>query len=117
MQSCPLLALNGQTDRTEFCRYWTNNGQRSAAVLISTATLPLPLRKFPELPGLLRTIIFRGMKPDLFRDLPEDCTCDGEGLAPVSRVPRVGAMPELVTYRCEACGHVETVEAQPKEQR
>jgi hypothetical protein len=30
---------------------------------------------------------------------------------------RVGAMPELVTYRCEACGHVETIEAQPKEQR
>jgi hypothetical protein len=99
------------------CPLSDKSGHCSAAVLISTATLPLPLRKFPELPGLLRTIIFGGMKPDLFRDLPEDCTCDGEGLAPVSRVPRVGAMPELVTYRCEACGHVETVEAQPKEQR
>jgi len=41
---------------------------------------------------------------------PADCTCNGEGLEPVSRVPRVGSMPELVTYRCEACGHVETRE-------
>lgn len=41
---------------------------------------------------------------------PPDCTCDGEGLQLVSSVPRVGAMPELYTYRCEACGHVETVE-------
>jgi uncharacterized Zn finger protein len=38
-------------------------------------------------------------------------------LALVSRVPRVGAMPELFTYRCEACGHVETLEAQPNERR
>jgi hypothetical protein len=42
---------------------------------------------------------------------PPDCTCDGEGLVLVSSVPRVGAMPELHTYRCEACGHVETIEA------
>ena len=34
-----------------------------------------------------------------------DCTCDGEGLTLVSRVPRVGGMPGLCTYRCEACGH------------
>jgi uncharacterized Zn finger protein len=45
------------------------------------------------------------------------CTCDGEGLTLVSRVPRVGAMPELYTYRCEACGHVETLEALPNERR
>ena len=51
-----------------------------------------------------------------FHDLPEDCTCLGEGPAPVSRVPRVGAMLELVTYQCPACGHVETVEEQPNEQ-
>ena len=44
---------------------------------------------------------------------PPDCNCDGEGLEIVRRVPRVGAMPELATYRCEACGHVETREAQP----
>jgi len=42
---------------------------------------------------------------------PPDCTCGGEGLQLVSSVPRVGAMPELYTYRCEACGHVETIEA------
>jgi rubredoxin len=50
-----------------------------------------------------------------FHELPEDCTCLGEGLAPVKRVPRVGAMPELVTYQCPACGHVETLETQPHE--
>jgi hypothetical protein len=50
-----------------------------------------------------------------FQQLPPDCTCEGEGLAPVSRIPRVGAMPELVTYRCPACGHVETLEVAPKE--
>jgi hypothetical protein len=48
-----------------------------------------------------------------FNDLPEDCSCLGEGPAPVSRVPRLGAMPELVTYQCAACGHVETIESQP----
>ena len=48
-----------------------------------------------------------------FQNLPEDCTCLGEGLAPVNRVPRVGALPELVTYQCPACGHVETIEKQP----
>ena len=60
---------------------------------------------------------FCGMGPDLDQPRPPDCTCDGEGLALVSRVPRVGAMPELFTYRCEACGHVETLEAQPNERR
>jgi len=48
-----------------------------------------------------------------FHQLPEHCTCLGEGLTPVSRVPRVGAMPELVTYQCPACGHVETIENLP----
>ena len=48
-----------------------------------------------------------------FRELPDDCTCLGEGPAPVGRVPRFGAMPELVTYQCPACGHVETIEIQP----
>jgi hypothetical protein len=52
------------------------------------------------------------MDPELHQR-PANCTCDGEGLEPVSRVPRVGAMPELVTYRCEACGHVETREVSP----
>ena len=50
-----------------------------------------------------------------FHELPEDCTCLGEGLAPVKRVPRIGAMPELVTYQCPACGHVETLEEQSNE--
>jgi hypothetical protein len=49
-----------------------------------------------------------------FLNLPEDCTCLGEGPAPVSRVPRVGAMSELITYQCPACGHVETIETQPR---
>ena len=46
---------------------------------------------------------------------PPDCTCDGDGLELVSSVPRVGALPELYTYRCEVCGHVETVETKPGE--
>ncbi len=55
------------------------------------------------------------MDRDPHQQRPADCTCNGEGLEPISRVPRVGAMPELVTYRGEACGHVETREAQPKD--
>jgi hypothetical protein len=27
----------------------------------------------------------------------------------VRRYPRIGAMPELLTFRCEQCGHVETI--------
>jgi rubredoxin len=54
-----------------------------------------------------------GREPPKFRELPDDCTCLGEGPAPVSRVPRFGAMPELITYQCPACGHVETIEVQP----
>ena len=72
------------------------------------------------LPGIAVLAVHRnlfGMKPNSFPDLPEDCTCGGEGLAPVSSVPRVGAMPELITYQCAACGHVETIEAQPKERQ
>ena len=48
-----------------------------------------------------------------FQELPDDCTCNGEGLAPVSSVPRIGGLPELVTYECPVCGHVETVEKHP----
>ena len=29
---------------------------------------------------------------------------------PIGNLPRVGAMLELVTYKCPACGHVETLE-------
>jgi len=42
-------------------------------------------------------------------------TCNGEGLAPVSSVSRFGGLPELVTYECPVCGHVETVEIHPDE--
>ncbi len=56
-----------------------------------------------------------GMRRSLnkFQELPDDCTCDGEGPAPVSSVPRIGGLPELVTYECPVCGHVETVEKHP----
>ena len=52
------------------------------------------------------------MDPDLFKhqQRPPDCTCDGERLIIVKRVPRVGAMPELCTWRCDDCGHVVTLE-------
>jgi len=59
-----------------------------------------------------------GMRRSLnkFQELPDDCTCDGEGLAPVSSVPRIGGFPEPVTYECPVCGHVETVEKHPDRQ-
>jgi hypothetical protein len=28
-------------------------------------------------------------------------------------VPRLGAMRELITYQCPACGHIETLEKPP----
>jgi rubredoxin len=69
------------------------------------------LRSFPELRAL-SDALSSGMNSGhpKFHDLPDDCSCLGEGPAPVSRVPRVGAMPELITYQCPACGHVETIE-------
>jgi hypothetical protein len=36
-------------------------------------------------------------------------------MVPVGNVPGVGALPELVTYQCPACGHVETIELPPDE--
>ena len=48
-----------------------------------------------------------------FKNLPEECSCLGEGPVRVGTVPSVGALPELVTYQCPVCGHVETIEKQP----
>jgi hypothetical protein len=88
------------------------------AVYACSLRNPAPALK--EVPGIvvlaLRCQCY-GMEPDFFQQRPPDCTCDGDGLTLVGRVPRVGAMRELFTYRCEACGHVETLEAQPNEQR
>ena len=36
-------------------------------------------------------------------------------MVPVGNVPGVGALPELVTYQCPACGHVATIELPPDE--
>ena len=74
----------------------------------------IPLRNYPELrasSAALRS--WMCPKRPKFRDLPDDCTCLGEGPAPVSSMPRFGGMLELVTYQCPACGHVETIETQP----
>jgi len=76
-----------------------------------------PLSRFPELPCSPCVVIFAAWDPTWFNRDPPDCTCDGEGLTLVSRVPRIGGMPELYTYRCEACGHVETLETQPSERQ
>jgi hypothetical protein len=68
------------------------------------------LKEFPRIVGLM-------LRPILPVWVEMIClnftTCLGEGPTPVSRVPRVGAMPELITYQCPACGHVETIEKQP----
>lgn len=38
------------------------------------------------------------------------CPHDGQAMVLVRVTPRLGALPELRTYRCEKCGAVETVE-------
>ena len=45
-------------------------------------------------------------------DAPSPLACPGDGgpMALVRVNPRLGALPELHTYRCERCGAVETVE-------
>ena len=40
------------------------------------------------------------------------CACGGR-MTLVRVHPRVGGLAELRSYRCETCGHVETVEARP----
>ena len=61
---------------------------------------------------ILFEVLFLSMASDQpkFQMLPPDCTCSGEGLTLVWEQPGVGAMPELRTYRCPECGHVETIE-------
>jgi hypothetical protein len=36
--------------------------------------------------------------------------CAGEDLTLVGTAPGVGPFPELRTFRCRRCGHVETIE-------
>lgn len=45
--------------------------------------------------------------------LPLACPRDGEAMVLVRVNPRLGALPELRTYRCALCGAVETVEVRP----
>ena len=40
-----------------------------------------------------------------------NCACSDQTMKLVRTVPGVGSFPELRTFRCERCGHVETVEA------
>lgn len=51
-------------------------------------------------------------RPDTSIPRPPGCHCNGETLELVLTAPRVGPFPELRTYRCAECGHVETVEAE-----
>jgi hypothetical protein len=37
------------------------------------------------------------------------CPRDGHPMKLVLSQPKVGSLPELRTYRCEKCGHVETI--------
>lgn len=70
------------------------------------------LREIYGVGGVLGDPIFLHMADDQpqFQMLPPDCTCSGEGLVLVWQQPRVGGIPELKTYRCPECGHVETIE-------
>jgi hypothetical protein len=38
------------------------------------------------------------------------CPCNGQPMNLVRSYPGIGALLELHTFRCERCGHVETVE-------
>jgi len=39
------------------------------------------------------------------------CAHDGSMMKLVRSSPKVGPFPELLTYRCDQCGEVETIEA------
>jgi uncharacterized Zn finger protein len=41
---------------------------------------------------------------------PPNCERCGDAMATANRVPKLGSHPELVTFRCDGCGHVLTVE-------
>ena len=42
---------------------------------------------------------------------PPLCGRDGLVMTLVRSSPKVGSFPELLTYRCDRCGEVETIEA------
>jgi hypothetical protein len=37
--------------------------------------------------------------------------CHGSPMQLIRTVPRLASHPELKTFRCPACGHIETIEA------
>jgi hypothetical protein len=39
------------------------------------------------------------------------CPCEGKPMKIAFVSPKAGPLPELWTFRCEQCGHVETIEA------
>ena len=49
-------------------------------------------------------------RPHEEKPSPLACPRDGEQMALVRITPRLGALPELRTYRCARCGAVETIE-------
>jgi len=40
-----------------------------------------------------------------------DCRCTAKPMKIAFVSPKAGPLPELWTFRCELCGHVETIEA------
>lgn len=42
------------------------------------------------------------------------CPRDGKAMTLARVDPKLGALPELRTFRCEQCGAVETVEVRPR---
>jgi hypothetical protein len=39
---------------------------------------------------------------------PVSCEACGNTMKAVRSLPRVGSFPELVTFKCEHCGHLDT---------
>jgi hypothetical protein len=68
-------------------------------------------------PELLRTGALAFMAPmtaaEPFREKSaqpvQSCHC-GQPMKLIKTVPRIASFPELRTFRCQKCGHVETVE-------
>jgi len=48
-------------------------------------------------------------QPDL--SAPRCARCNGGAMKLVRSNPGIASLPELRTYRCAQCGHVETIEA------
>jgi len=68
-------------------------------------------RKIRQVPGIDLDQKLREMnRLERFMILSHLCCRCSAPMTIFSAIPRLGALPELHTYRCERCGEVETIE-------